>query len=159
MVGSFEQVNGTGPEIRRKNSKRDMDITGSLEELQTDEQRRILDTVAQVRKCGLESILSLPQLVVCGDQSAGIQQKHVNLRVSFLSKTHKSFATSPKLSTDAMASSAEVELGQEERDEEANIWSADKVATATTNDIIGYITDKINDYSEQELQSIDFFEY
>ena len=48
-----------------------MDLTSSLEDLQTDEQRRVLDTVAQVRKCGLESILSLPQLVVCGDQSAG----------------------------------------------------------------------------------------
>ncbi|KAH6713320.1 dynamin family protein-like protein [Leptodontidium sp. MPI-SDFR-AT-0119] len=48
-----------------------MTITDSLHDLQTDEQRRILDTVAQVRKCGLESILSLPQLVVCGDQSAG----------------------------------------------------------------------------------------
>lgn len=31
----------------------------------------MLDTVAQIRKCGLESILSLPQLAVCGDQSAG----------------------------------------------------------------------------------------
>ena len=30
-----------------------------------------MDIVAQLRKCGLESILSLPQLVVCGDQSAG----------------------------------------------------------------------------------------
>lgn len=49
----------------------DLVITSSLEGLQTDEQRRVLDTVAQVRKCGLESILSLPQLVVCGDQSAG----------------------------------------------------------------------------------------
>src|ERR1019366_160790 len=46
-------------------------LTSSLEDLQTDEQRRVLDTVAQVRKCGLDSILSLPQLVVCGDQSAG----------------------------------------------------------------------------------------
>ncbi|TAQ90934.1 hypothetical protein B7494_g709 [Chlorociboria aeruginascens] len=46
-------------------------INSSLENLQTDEQRRVLDTVAQVRKCGLDSILSLPQLVVCGDQSAG----------------------------------------------------------------------------------------
>lgn len=46
-------------------------ISSTLEELQTDEQRRILDTVSQVRKCGLESILSLPQIVVCGDQSAG----------------------------------------------------------------------------------------
>ena len=48
-----------------------MEITTSLEDFQSDEQRRVLDTVAQVRKCGLESILSLPQLVVCGDQSAG----------------------------------------------------------------------------------------
>lgn len=48
-----------------------MEINSSLEDLQTDHQRQILDTVAQVRKCGLESILSLPQLVVCGDQSAG----------------------------------------------------------------------------------------
>ena len=45
--------------------------TTSLEALQSDEQRLVLDTVAQVRKCGLESILALPQLVVCGDQSAG----------------------------------------------------------------------------------------
>ncbi|KUI66438.1 Interferon-induced GTP-binding protein MxE [Cytospora mali] len=45
--------------------------TTSLEELQTDEQRRVLDVVSQVRKCGLESILSLPQIVVCGDQSSG----------------------------------------------------------------------------------------
>jgi GTPase SAR1 family protein len=49
----------------------DVNLTSSLEDMQTNEQRRILDTVAQVRKCGLESILSLPQLVVCGDQSAG----------------------------------------------------------------------------------------
>lgn len=48
-----------------------MSISPTLEELQTDEQRRVLDTVSQVRKCGLESVLSLPQIVVCGDQSAG----------------------------------------------------------------------------------------
>ncbi len=42
-----------------------------MEGLQTDEQRRVLNIVAQLRKCGLESVLSLPQLVVCGDQSAG----------------------------------------------------------------------------------------
>lgn len=48
-----------------------MNITSSLEGLQTEEQRLVLDTVAQIRKCGLESVLSLPQLVVCGDQSAG----------------------------------------------------------------------------------------
>ncbi|KAK8116344.1 hypothetical protein PG984_012846 [Apiospora sp. TS-2023a] len=43
----------------------------TLEGLQTAEQRQVLDVVAELRKCGLESILSLPQLVVCGDQSAG----------------------------------------------------------------------------------------
>lgn len=47
------------------------DNTASLEALQGEEQRLVLDTVAQVRKCGLESVLALPQLVVCGDQSAG----------------------------------------------------------------------------------------
>ena len=46
-------------------------ISASLENLQTEEQRQILETVAKIRKCGLDSILSLPQLVVCGDQSAG----------------------------------------------------------------------------------------
>lgn len=46
-------------------------INSSLEDLQTDDQRVVLDTVSQVRKCGLDSILSLPQIVVCGDQSAG----------------------------------------------------------------------------------------
>jgi hypothetical protein len=58
-------------EAVRDQPNEDLTLTASLEDLQTDEQRRILDTVAQVRKCGLESILSLPQLVVCGDQSAG----------------------------------------------------------------------------------------
>ena len=31
----------------------------------------MLDTVAQIRKSGLEGVLSLPQLVVCGNQSIG----------------------------------------------------------------------------------------
>lgn len=53
------------------NSSPQMGISSTLEELQTDEQRRVLDIVSQVRKCGLESVLSLPQIVVCGDQSAG----------------------------------------------------------------------------------------
>lgn len=69
IVQDFAQINPKNqpkPAVIEK-----MDITSSLKDLQTDEQRRVLDTVAQVRKCGLESILSLPQLVVCGDQSAG----------------------------------------------------------------------------------------
>jgi GTPase SAR1 family protein len=81
LVGQVTMENGVvtpvegDPKIKgTKQGRRgavDLSTTSSLEDLQTDEQRRILDTVAQVRKCGLESILSLPQLVVCGDQSAG----------------------------------------------------------------------------------------
>ncbi|KAI9669048.1 MAG: hypothetical protein M1831_000640 [Alyxoria varia] len=48
-----------------------LDTTASIENLQTDEQRLVLDTVAGIRKCGLESILDLPQICVCGDQSSG----------------------------------------------------------------------------------------
>lgn len=80
-MGSSKQSSDTitqqeSPQEKRKTQPepdiiKEMDITSSLQDLQTDEQRRVLDTVAQVRKCGLESILSLPQLVVCGDQSAG----------------------------------------------------------------------------------------
>jgi len=48
-----------------------IEVTDSLNALQSKQQQLVLDTVDQLRKCGLESILSLPQLVVCGDQSAG----------------------------------------------------------------------------------------
>ena len=50
-------ANGSDPKNQNKSPKKDVDTTDSLEELQTDEQRRVLDTVTQVRKCGLESIL------------------------------------------------------------------------------------------------------
>jgi hypothetical protein len=45
--------------------------TNSLEALQTDGQRRVLDIVDQLRRQGLDSVVKLPQLVVCGDQSSG----------------------------------------------------------------------------------------
>ncbi|CAI7611760.1 unnamed protein product [Penicillium pancosmium] len=45
--------------------------TAALEALQCSEQRQVLDTVSELRRCGLDNVLSLPQLVVCGDQSAG----------------------------------------------------------------------------------------
>ncbi|KAI7779831.1 hypothetical protein LA080_000329 [Diaporthe eres] len=64
-------TNGVGTNGVDTHSSPQMSVSGTLEELQTDEQRRVLDTVSQVRKCGLESVLSLPQIVVCGDQSAG----------------------------------------------------------------------------------------
>ena len=45
--------------------------TSSLEALQSDGQRKILDIVDQLRRQGLSGIVELPQLVVCGDQSSG----------------------------------------------------------------------------------------
>ena len=48
-----------------------VNLTSSLEDFQSDEQRSVLDTVGQIRKCGLEAILPLPQIVVCGNQSSG----------------------------------------------------------------------------------------
>jgi hypothetical protein len=45
--------------------------TDSLETLQSDEQRKVLDIVGHLRRQGLNSIVELPQLVVCGDQSSG----------------------------------------------------------------------------------------
>jgi hypothetical protein len=44
-----------------------MTSTTDLENLQSDEQRHVLDVVAKVQKCGLKGVLSFPQLVVCGD--------------------------------------------------------------------------------------------
>ena len=68
---AFQDVAQVQANNQQNAAIKEMKITSSLEDFQTNEQRRVLDTVAQVRKCGLESILSLPQLVVCGDQSAG----------------------------------------------------------------------------------------
>lgn len=45
--------------------------TASLDQLQSKDYRQVLDVVDQLRLCGLGSILQLPQLVVCGSQSAG----------------------------------------------------------------------------------------
>lgn len=45
--------------------------TTSIDDLQSVEYRQILDTVDRLRTCGLGSILPLPQLVVCGNQSSG----------------------------------------------------------------------------------------
>ena len=45
--------------------------TTTLEALQTTEQRSVLDVIGDLRKCGLEGVLPLPQLVVCGDTSVG----------------------------------------------------------------------------------------
>ncbi|PQE32794.1 hypothetical protein CJF32_00001289 [Rutstroemia sp. NJR-2017a WRK4] len=65
---SFEEMSQTPPTPFAEDQ---FQVTNSLEDLQTEEQRRVLNTVSELRKCGLESVLPLPQLVVCGDQSAG----------------------------------------------------------------------------------------
>lgn len=48
-----------------------VNLTDSLEEFQTNEQRQLLDIVAELRRCGLDGDLPLPQIAVCGEQSAG----------------------------------------------------------------------------------------
>jgi len=53
------------------NPSQALKTTSSLEDLQSVEQRKVLNIVDQLRQCDLESTLFLPQLVVCGDQSAG----------------------------------------------------------------------------------------
>jgi Dynamin family len=45
--------------------------TTSLESLQSDGQRKIMDIVDKLRRTGLNGVVQLPQLVVCGDQSSG----------------------------------------------------------------------------------------
>jgi hypothetical protein len=43
----------------------------SLEAFQSEEQSRVVDTVQQLRDCSLKGVIQLPQLVVCGNESAG----------------------------------------------------------------------------------------
>ena len=60
-----------GPEVVLPIPKPTVRLTEALEDFQSDEQRSIFDTVSQIRKCGLEAVLPLPQIVVCGSQSSG----------------------------------------------------------------------------------------
>lgn len=54
-------------------SSKDADTltTSSLKMLQSSDQRKIMDVIDQLRRIGLNVIVELPQLVVCGDQSSG----------------------------------------------------------------------------------------
>lgn len=45
--------------------------TTSLKALQSADQRKVMDIVDKLRRTGLNGIVELPQLVVCGDQSSG----------------------------------------------------------------------------------------
>ncbi|KXT17035.1 hypothetical protein AC579_4352 [Pseudocercospora musae] len=64
-------MGGTSVDANGVDEVTDMMASASLDHLQSEEYRRILDMVDRLRTCGLDSILPLPQLVVCGDQSAG----------------------------------------------------------------------------------------
>ncbi|KAF2098337.1 hypothetical protein NA57DRAFT_66664 [Rhizodiscina lignyota] len=57
------------PEIRNVDGKLLSNV--SLEALQGTEQRKIMDIVDKLRRTGLSTVLELPQIVVCGDQSSG----------------------------------------------------------------------------------------
>ena len=46
-------------------------ITASLDALKSADQRNVLNIVDSLRECGIDDIVPLPQLVVCGDQSSG----------------------------------------------------------------------------------------
>jgi len=45
--------------------------TAPLESLQSQDARKVMDVVDNLRKTGLGSIIQLPQIVTCGDQSSG----------------------------------------------------------------------------------------
>lgn len=46
-----------------------VDMTSS-QNLQSGQSREILDVIDRLRRIGLQQVLGLPQLVVCGDQSS-----------------------------------------------------------------------------------------
>ncbi|EDU48560.1 GTP-binding protein [Pyrenophora tritici-repentis] len=45
--------------------------TGSLQALQSADERKVMDIVDKLRRTGLSGVVELPQLIVCGDQSSG----------------------------------------------------------------------------------------
>lgn len=49
--------------------------TGSLEALQSDEQRKVLDIVDHLRRQGLNGIVELPQLVVVCSSKACVEYR------------------------------------------------------------------------------------
>ncbi|PGG98765.1 hypothetical protein GX51_06624 [Blastomyces parvus] len=63
------------PKTASRNDAGSPHLTGvmnaSIEALQSSEQRELLDLVDRLRRAGLSSVLQLPQIVVCGDQSSG----------------------------------------------------------------------------------------
>ncbi|KAI6801939.1 hypothetical protein KC332_g15779 [Hortaea werneckii] len=72
--GSDAAVKGehdeTKPPVHRTNGPQTIG-TSSLDALQSQDSRRVMDIVDKLRRSGLSGIVQLPQLVVSGDQSSG----------------------------------------------------------------------------------------
>ena len=49
----------------------DNQTQASLENLQNQDARKVMDIVDGLRRTGLSGIIQLPQIVTCGDQSSG----------------------------------------------------------------------------------------
>ena len=59
------------PKATAANPGKEALITSALDQLQGKDYRHVLDVVDRLRLSGLGTILQLPQIVVCGDQSSG----------------------------------------------------------------------------------------
>ncbi|KAF2748952.1 hypothetical protein M011DRAFT_485039 [Sporormia fimetaria CBS 119925] len=65
-------LDSTSEESEQENSTtRDTFTTKAFKDLQTADERKVLDIVDKLRRSGLNGTVELPQLVVCGDQSSG----------------------------------------------------------------------------------------
>ncbi|KAF1810946.1 hypothetical protein P152DRAFT_489969 [Eremomyces bilateralis CBS 781.70] len=61
----------TSSVLSENHSTDDAIVAPPLDELQSKEQGELIDLVVRLRRAGLSSVLQLPQIVVCGDQSSG----------------------------------------------------------------------------------------
>jgi len=68
---SDSEFEGIGTPVTPVMIDPDSVTTNSLQALQSEDQRKVMDIVDKLRRTGLGGIVELPQLVVCGDQSSG----------------------------------------------------------------------------------------
>jgi GTPase SAR1 family protein len=128
----------TDPTLNGPPSTSTLSLSTSLEEFQSHEQRRVLDIVAQIRKYGLNGYLSLPQIIVCGDQSAG--------KSSVLKALTKiPFPRSDNLCT---RFAIEITLQRASVDSLQVCIIPDQARPASEKDAISTFSETINDFSE-----------
>ncbi|KAH9865175.1 hypothetical protein IAQ61_009122 [Plenodomus lingam] len=68
---SDSDYGGADPPVAPVAIDQDAVTTSSLQALQSADQRKVMDIVDKLRRTGLNGIVELPQLIVCGDQSSG----------------------------------------------------------------------------------------